>query len=223
VRRLRIPLVLLSVLATAFVPGSAKPAATATQLVASVGQANSYSISLKDTSGNPVTNIDPGDYTITVHDLSTLHNFHLTGPGVDMATDLDGTGDATWNVTFVDGVYRYQCDAHPYQMHNTFRVGPPPPAPPKLNGKVGPGKTISLKTASGSGVKSLTAGTYRVTVKDLTKKDNFHLTGPGLSKKTSVKGKSTSSWKLTFKVGTYSYRSDARKTLKRKFTVVPKT
>ena len=124
-------------------------------------------------------------------------------------------------MTIVDGLYKFQCDAHPAQMKGSFYGGPPPPPPPKLKGKVGPGKTISLKTAAGAAVKSLAAGTYSVSVQDLTRKDNFHLSGPGISKKTTVKGKSKPTWKLTFKVGSYSYRSDAHKKLKRKFSVVP--
>ena len=219
-RRLRIPLVLLSVLATAFVPGSARPAATATPLVATVGAGDSFSISLKDANGTKVTSLAPGDYTITVHDLSTFHNFDLFGPGVDMASDVDTKQELTWNVTIVDGLYKYQCDAHPAQMKGSFFGGTPPPPPPKLKGKVGPGKTISLKTAAGAAVKSLTAGTYSVSVQDLTRKDNFHLSGPGISKKTSVKGKSKPTWRLTFELGTYTYRSDAHKKLKRKFSVV---
>lgn len=218
-RTLRLPLVLLSVLAAALVPGAARPASTATPLTGTVGAGDSFTISLKDANGIKVSDIDPGDYTITVHDLSSFHNFHLFGPGVDLATDVDATGDVTWNVTVVDGLYKFQCDAHPLQMKGSFYVGPLPPPPPKLKGKVGPGKTISLKTAAGGTVKSLTAGTYSVAVQDLTKKDNFHLSGPGVAKKTSVKGKSQATWKLTFKVGTYTYRSDAHKTLKRKFSV----
>ena len=69
-------------------------------------------------------------------------------------------------------------------------------------------------------MKSVAAGNFVITVQDKTKKDNFHLSGPGISKKTTVKGKSKPTWKLTFKVGSYSYRSDAHKKLKRKFSVV---
>jgi hypothetical protein len=214
------PLVLLLALAAVLVPGSARPAITATPLIGTVGQADSFSISLKDASGTAVSHLDPGDYTITVNDLSTLHNFHLRGPGgVDMATDVDTTGMQTWNVTVTDGVYTYLCDAHPGQMNHTFRVGAAPPPVPKLTGKVGPARTISLKRG-GTRVKTLKAGTYRVVVTDSTRKDNFHLLGPGISKKTAVRGKGTFSWKLTFRPGLFTYRSDAHKTLKRTFKVL---
>ena len=77
----------------------------------------------------------------------------------------------------MNGVYKYKCDAHPSQMKGSFRAGPAPPPPPKLTAKVGPGKTITLKKG-GAAVKSLVAGTYKVVVKDATKKDNFHLVAP---------------------------------------------
>jgi hypothetical protein len=215
------PLVLLLAIAAVLVPGSARPAATATALTGSVGPA--FTISLKDASGAGVSHLDPGDYTITVNNLNTTaeHNFHLFGPGVDQASPFQ-QGTWTWNVTFTDGVYTFHCDAHPTIMKGTFRVGaapPPPPPTPKLTGKVGPGNTISLKKGSAV-VKALKAGTYKVTVKDSTAKDNFHLLGPGVSKKTSVAGKRTVTWKLTLKKGKYSYRSDAHKKLKRTFKVL---
>ena len=220
-RRLRMPLVLVSVLATALVPGAARPAATGTPLTGTVGAGDSFTISLKDANGVKVSDIDPGDYTITIHDLSSFHNFHLFGPGgVDMATDVELTGDATWNLTLVDGLYKFQCDAHPLQMKGSFFVGPPPPPSSKLKGKVGPGKTISLKTAGGASVKSLTAGTYSVSVQDVTTKDNFHLTGKGVNKSTSVAKSQTASWTVKLVKGSYTVTSDGHpKLLRRTITV----
>jgi hypothetical protein len=211
------PLVVLLALAAVLVPGSARPAGTATALTGTVGPA--FSISLKDASGTRVTQLDPGDYTITVSDLSDLHNFHLFGPGsVDQSTSVDTTGTVTWNVTLVDGVYTYRCDAHPTQMKGTFRVGAAPPPVPKLTGKVGPTRTISLKRG-GTLVKRLKAGKYKVVVTDASTKDNFHLIGPSISKKTPVRGKGKFTWKLNLRVGLYRYRSDAHRKLARKFTV----
>jgi plastocyanin len=211
------PLALLLAIAAVLVPGSARPAATATALTGTVGPG--FTISLKDSSGTAVSQLDPGDYTITVNNLNTTaeHDFHLFGPGVDQATPfMQGTW--TWNVTFTDGVYMFHCDAHPTIMKGTFRVGAAPPPTPKLSGKVGPGSTISLKKGSAI-VKSLAAGTYKVTVRDVSTKDDFHLIGPGVSKKTSVRGKSTVSWTLNLRAGKFTYRSDAHKKLKRSFKV----
>jgi plastocyanin len=159
------PLVLLLAIAAVLVPGSARPAATATALTGSVGPG--FTISLKDSSGAAVSHLDPGDYTITVNNLNTTaeHNFHLFGPGVDQATPFQ-QGTWTWNVTFTDGVYTFHCDAHPTIMKGTFRVGAAPPPTPKLSGKVGPGSTISLKKGRAI-VKALAAGTYKVTVRDV--------------------------------------------------------
>lgn len=214
---MRLIFVLIAFSAAVLLPGSARPAATATQLTGSVGPG--FTISLKDSSGHAVTQLDPGAYTITVNNLDSTatHDFHLFGPGVDQATPFQ-QGTWTWNVTFTNGLYTFHCDAHPTLMKGTFRVGAAPPPTPKLTGKVGPGSTISLKKGSAL-VKSLKAGSYKVTVADLSKTDNFHLLGPGISKRTGVKTKGTVSWKLTFKTGTYTYRSDAHKKLKRTFKV----
>src|ERR671916_3465886 len=55
-------------------------------------------------------------------------------------------------------------------------------APPKLVASVGPGFTISLKTAAGKKVTALKAGTYAITVKDRSADHDFPLRGPGLNK-----------------------------------------
>ena len=207
-----LPLLLVAVL----LPGSASSASSGTPLTGTVGPG--FTITLKNAGGATVRQLDPGAYTITVHDLADIHNFHLRGPGaVNQATSVEGTGDVTWDVTFVDGLYTYKCDVHG-SMHGSFRVGPPPPPPPKLNGKVGPGKTISLKTASGGSVKGLAHGVYKVVVRDATKKDNFHLSGLGINKRTGVSFRGSRTWKVTFRAGKkYVYRSDATKKLLKTF------
>ena len=178
-----------------------------------------FSITMTNASGIKVTRVLPGAYSIQVRDLSAEHSFHLTGPGVDKFTDIAGTGDVTWNVTLVDGTYTFLCDAHPGTMRGTLKVGVAPPPTPKLSGKVGPGKTISLKTAAGAAVKSLAAGTYRLAVRDATRADNFHVLGKGVNKKTGVKFKGSVTWTVAFKAGSYTVRSDATKRLRRTFRV----
>jgi hypothetical protein len=217
------PLLLLPlVLAAVLVPGSANSAAKGIALTATVGPG--FSIRLVDANNNPVTQLDAGDYSITIKNLSPIqeHNFHLTGPGVDRASAFNNT-TVTWDVTLVNGTYNFKCDAHPTQMKGSFHVGPLPPAPKKLNGKVGPKVTISIKTASGAAVKTLKAGSYKVAVRDATKKDNFHLTGPGVNKKTGVKFRGAVTWTLKLKAGKHTVRSDAHKKLRRTFMVTPAT
>ena len=80
-------------------------------------------------------------------------------------------------------------------------------ATPTLNAVDGPGFTISLKKA-GVKVKTLKAGKYKIVVKDMSNIHNFHLTGPGLNKKTGVGPKGTFTWTVTLKKGTYKYVCD---------------
>jgi hypothetical protein len=192
-------------------------------LVGQVGRGDAFAISLHDANGNPVRNLQPGTYTIQVHDFSTLHNFHLFGPGVEQLTDVDGTSDVTWTVTFQDGgKYTYRCDAHPTQMIGTFTAGTvvTPPAPLALKGNVGPGRTISLRKADGSKLSSVTGPTPAViAVTDRSKTDNFHLTGPGVRKATGVGFRGRVTWRVTLSPGTYVYRSDKHKKLRGSFTV----
>ncbi len=217
------PLLLLPlVLAAVLVPGSANSAPKGIALTATVGPG--FSIRLVDANGGVVRQLDAGDYSITIKNLSPAqeHNFHLTGPGVDRASAFDNT-TVTWDVRLTNGTYNYKCDAHPTQMKGSFHVGPLPPAPKKLNAKVGPKRTITLKTASGGTVKKLKAGAYKISVRDATKTDNFHLVGPGVNKKTGVKFRGTVTWNLKLKAGKHTFRSDAHKKLRRAFMVTPAT
>jgi plastocyanin len=217
------PLLLLPlVLAAVLVPGSANSAAKGIALTATVGPG--FTIRLVDANNNAVRQLDAGDYSITIKNLSPTqeHNFHLTGPGVDKASDFNNT-TVTWDVTLSNGTYNYQCDAHPTQMKGSFHVGPLPPAPKKLNGKVGPKRTIWLKSASGSAVKTLKAGAYKIAIRDASKTDNFHLVGPGVNKKTGVKFRGAVTWNLKLKAGKHTFRSDAHKKLRQAFMVTPAT
>jgi plastocyanin len=89
----------------------------------------------------------------------------------------------------------------------------------KLQGTVGPGFTITL-TQGGKKVSKLKAGAYVFTIADKSTIHDFHLTGPGVNKKTTVPGKGTSTWKLTLKKGTYKYVCDPHASfMKGSFTV----
>jgi Copper binding proteins, plastocyanin/azurin family len=179
-----------------------------------------FTISLRNADGSTVRHLDPGTYDIAVTDNAIEHNFHLSGPGVDQATVIETTGAVTWTVTFTDGTYRFVCDPHAASMRGTFTVGnvpPPPPPPGKLSGKV-TARTITL-TNAGSRVNSLIENTYRVTVSDTSKKQNFHLTGPGVNKKTGVGARTKVTWTVRLRPGKYTYRSDKSRRLKRTFTV----
>ena len=99
----------------------ARPSATA--LDATVGPGFSIKLT-KD--GAAVKNLPAGDYTITVHDLSEEHDFHLAGGGISKATGIETTGDETWDVTLKDDGYVFFCDAHAATMLGKFTVGDVP-------------------------------------------------------------------------------------------------
>src|SRR5215210_1019846 len=72
------------------------PPASATKLLATVGPGRA--ISLKK-NGVKVTKLNSGRYSITVRDLSALHNFHLKGPGaVNKKTGIAYVGKKPWVV-----------------------------------------------------------------------------------------------------------------------------
>lgn len=177
-----------------------------------------FTISLKDAAGNPVTHLDPGTYTVKVNDMGEIHDFHLSGPGVQETTGVEFVGTVQWTVTFSDGVYQFRCDPHNTLMHGSFTVGTvttttaTTPQPAKLTARVGPGAKIAFPARA-------RAGKATIAVRDLTASDNFHLTGAGVNKKTGVKAKGTSIWKVTLKKGVYTFRSDAHAKLRGKTTV----
>ena len=79
-------------------------------------------VRLTTESGKKVNQIPAGPYRILVHDATVEHNFHLSGPGVDHATSVEGMESPTWDVTFVAGAYKYVCDPHADFMKDSFTV-----------------------------------------------------------------------------------------------------
>jgi plastocyanin len=89
------------------------------KLVGTVGPG--FTITLTK-SGKRVTKLKAGKYSITVIDKASIHDFHLSGPSVNKATSIGGTGKTTWTVTFKKGkTYSYICDAHPF-MKGSFKT-----------------------------------------------------------------------------------------------------
>ena len=88
-------------------------------------------------------------------------------------------------------------------------TGPISAAPKVINGTVGPGFSISLKSG-GKKVTSLKAGVrYRFVVSDKSSSHDFHLSGPGVNRViTGVGFVGTKSVTLTLKRGTYRYVCD---------------
>jgi plastocyanin len=72
--------------------------------------------------GKKVTKLKAGTYTFKISDKSNIHNFHLTGPGVNKKTSVGGTGSSTWKLTLKKGTYKFVCDPHATIMHGSFTV-----------------------------------------------------------------------------------------------------
>ena len=191
-------------------------------LTGDVGLGDAFTITLTDASGTAVTHLDPGTYTLVIHDHSSFHNFHFSGPGVDVMSDVDAVGDKTFTVTLTDGTYFFQCDPHSSQMHGKFTVGtvttptPPPPTPAartKVSASIA-GSASSFRPSS-----DLSAGAFTIVVDDRSASDGFRLAGPGVSKATGAKFRGKVTWKVTLAAGRYSYGSALHPKRRHTFTV----
>jgi hypothetical protein len=194
----------------------ARPASTDGTLQANVGPG--YSITLTQ-NGTKVTHLDPGTYTIDVNDQADIHNFHLFGTGVNETTSVEGTGTATWTVTFTDGTYTYVCDAHPGSMIGKFTVGSvptttttPTPVPASLKVRAAAkanGRLVSVTATATRAAAldfSLWKGTKRVA----------HATAKAKVKTMRLKAPSAGRYtaKVTAKAGGKTATASARVTVK---------
>jgi plastocyanin len=68
------------------------------------------------------TTVKAGTYVITIHDRSNIHDFHLTGPGVNKVTSVAAVKTSTWTVKLKRGTYTFVCDPHRTIMHGTLTV-----------------------------------------------------------------------------------------------------
>ena len=113
-----VPAALLAALALAGCGGGGEDEAGAEggTLQASVGPGFTISVA----GGNRV---EPGEYRLVVDDRSDEHNFHLTGPGVNVSTGVEEVGERSFEVTLEPGEYTFLCDPHAESMNGTLRVG----------------------------------------------------------------------------------------------------
>jgi plastocyanin len=95
---------------------AAVPALAATPTVkGSVGPGTAIAMSVKPKRA--------GTYKLVVKDTETGHNFHLTGPGVNVATGVPATGTKTFTVKLRAGAtYKFVCDPHAGFMKGSFKV-----------------------------------------------------------------------------------------------------
>ena len=107
----RIALFAAGLLATLALAAPLGAATSVTKLTGTVGPG--FTITLKKGT-TKVKTLKPGTYKITVNDKSNIHDFHLTGPGVNkMITTISFKGTKTVTVKLKKGKYTYRCDPHP--------------------------------------------------------------------------------------------------------------
>jgi plastocyanin len=94
---------------------AALPAAAATPtFTGTVGPGFTITLAKKPTKA--------GTIKLVVNDKSSIHNFHLTGPGVNVKTSVSGTGTKTFTVTLKKGTYKFMCDPHASTMKGSFTI-----------------------------------------------------------------------------------------------------
>jgi plastocyanin len=67
--------------------------------------------------------VKAGTYVIVIHDRSSIHNFHLTGPGVNKMTSVPAIATTKWTVKLKKGTYKFVCDPHAAIMKGVLKVG----------------------------------------------------------------------------------------------------
>jgi hypothetical protein len=74
--------------------------------------------------GKKVTKLKAGTaYRLVISDRSSIHNFHLSGPGFNRVfTGVEYTGTKSFVLRLKKGSYRFVCDPHSGIMHGGFRV-----------------------------------------------------------------------------------------------------
>jgi plastocyanin len=80
-----------------------------------------FTITLKQ-ANKKVTKLKAGTYIFKIADKSGIHNFHLTGPGVNKATSVGATKNYTWKLKLKKGTYKFVCDPHKSFMKGSFKV-----------------------------------------------------------------------------------------------------
>jgi Copper binding proteins, plastocyanin/azurin family len=121
---MRIALATLAALSSALAftsTGVARDAGTVT-LTGTVGPG--FTITLKNRT-KLVKTLAPAKYAFVINDKSSIHNFHLIGPGVNRKTSVGAKGTTHWTLTLRVGTYRYMCDPHATIMKGSFIVKAP--------------------------------------------------------------------------------------------------
>jgi len=115
------PLVLGAVAAAALATTGSGSAAPPKTVNGTVGPGFTIGLTMQS---KKVTNLKTGTaYRFVISDRSSIHDFHLSGPGFNrVLTSVEFTGTKTFVLKLKKGSYRFVCDPHSGIMNGRFQV-----------------------------------------------------------------------------------------------------
>jgi plastocyanin len=110
-----------AVVAAALVATGSATAATPPTINGTVGPGFTIKLTM---GGKKVTTLKAGkSYRFVISDRSSIHDFHISGPGFNrVLTSVQFTGTKSFVFTLKKGSYRFVCDPHSSVMHGGFTV-----------------------------------------------------------------------------------------------------
>jgi plastocyanin len=110
-----------AVAAAAFAATGSGMAASAQTVNGTVGPGFTIGLTMQ---GKKVTKLKAGTaYRFVISDRSDIHDFHLSGPGLDrVLSSVEDTGTKSFVLRLKKGSYRFMCDPHAAIMHGSFLV-----------------------------------------------------------------------------------------------------
>ena len=114
-------LLLGAVVAAALAATGSGSAASPKTVTGTVGPGFTIGLTMQ---GKRVTKLKAGTaYRFVIRDLADIHDFHLSGPGLNrVLTSVEFTGTKSFVLRLKKGNYRFVCDPHFSIMHGSFRV-----------------------------------------------------------------------------------------------------
>jgi plastocyanin len=114
-------LLLGAAVAAAFAATGSGSAASAKTVNGTVGPGFTIALTMQ---GKKVTKLKAGTaYRFVIGDRSSIHDFHLSGPGLNrVLTSVEFTGTKSFVLRLKKGGYSFVCDPHAGFMHGRFQV-----------------------------------------------------------------------------------------------------
>jgi plastocyanin len=111
----------VALVAAALAATSSGSAASVKTVKGTVGPGFTIGLSMQ---GKKVTHLKAGTaYRFVISDRSSIHDFHLSGPGFNrVLTSVGFSGTKSFVLRLKKESYRFQCDPHASFMHGRFQV-----------------------------------------------------------------------------------------------------